>query len=89
MKFSLGLFAISLAHALPLDQLKVESQASFQIAQDAPSQQDLAFIVSPPLKGMIHRSLALSGPIANRVNLVFFGDGCEIAVVQYTLQAQF
>jgi hypothetical protein len=31
----------------------------------------------PPLEGMVLKELSVSGPSNNRVNLMFFGDGCE------------
>lgn len=62
--------------ATPLDPAYQNSLDQIRITQNAvlsaSSEQ-----VTPPLDGMVHRSLALSGPINNRVNLVFFGDGCE------------
>jgi hypothetical protein len=79
----LGLLALSFAIASPLDAAKLGSQASFQISQDGPLQQELGHTTVPPPQGIVHRSLALSGPITNRVNLVFFGDGCKSTVNQY------
>ncbi len=37
---------------------------------------DLLSGAPPPLDGMRLRKLAVSGPAENRVNIVFFGDGC-------------
>jgi hypothetical protein len=79
----LGLLVLSFAIASPLDAAKLGSQASFQISQDGPPQEELGHTMVPPLQGMVHRSLALSGPIANRINLVFFGDGCKFTVIQH------
>lgn len=79
----LGLLVLSFAIASPLDAARLGSQASFHISQDGPLKQELGYTTVPPLQGMVHRSLALSGPIANRINLVFFGDGCKSIVNQY------
>jgi hypothetical protein len=53
-------------------------QATFNTAFENPYEEDTdASLQLDVVKRMEHRSLAFSGSVENRVNLVFFGDGCE------------
>jgi len=55
--------------------IHTDTQAPFQIHEETTQDTGRDLLDLP--QGMKHRSLSTSGPIENRLNLVFFGDGCE------------
>jgi hypothetical protein len=61
------------------DTLSLENDIKSQLTLDGSSR-----VPSPPPPPMILTPLLISGPSENRVDLVFFGDGCKCFYLKYT-----
>jgi hypothetical protein len=75
MRFAHTVVAFAALGAGMALSLPTDTQAPFLVHEDATHDTGRGVHTLP--QGMKHRSLSTSGPIDNRLNLVFFGDGCK------------
>ena len=75
MQLSISFVVFAVARAGLALAVPTNTQETLLVHEDAAN--DVGHEVLPLPEGMKHRSLSTSGSIENRLNLVFFGDGCK------------